>query len=206
LGGLLVAFVISFTAITVVVLGILAAYAAVTGILYAFAYGSRRRIAGTPLARIVLADNHEVVRTGIRTVLESNPALSVCAVAKDGQEAIDKVLEFRPELVILDLTMPVLGGFQAAVKIRQLLPRIKILILAIHATALLEQVAYLMGADNYPTKTPTREELMSTVMLLLQEGSSAPKTSGFHRNLLFPPPNRISRKAVCVGRLRPALR
>jgi hypothetical protein len=49
LGGLLVAFVISFTAITVVVLGILAAYAAVTGILYAFAYGSRRRIAGTPV-------------------------------------------------------------------------------------------------------------------------------------------------------------
>ncbi len=49
MGGLLVAFVISFTAITVVVLGILAAYAAVTGILYAFAYGSRRRIAGTPV-------------------------------------------------------------------------------------------------------------------------------------------------------------
>jgi DNA-binding NarL/FixJ family response regulator len=125
------------------------------------------------MARIVVADDHEMVRNGIEATLVGHPHLKVCGVAENGQEAIDRVLELMPDLIILDLSMPVLGGFQAALKIRHLAPAVKILILSIHDAHIIRQVSYLMGAHAYLPKSATGQELISTINSIL-EGNSQP--------------------------------
>ena len=108
-----------------------------------------------------------MVRSGIKSLLDGHPSLKVCGVAANGKEAIDKVLELEPDLVIMDLSMPLLSGFQAALKIRQQAPHVKILVLSIHEAAVAEQVARLMGAHAFLRKTATGQELISTISSIL---------------------------------------
>jgi DNA-binding NarL/FixJ family response regulator len=124
------------------------------------------------VARIVVADDHELVRNGIKATLERHPHFEVCAVAGNGQETIDKVLELKPDLVILDLSMPVLSGFQAALKIRKAAPTVKILILSIHDASMVEQISHLVGANAFLGKSASEEEFISTLNSIL-EGNAA---------------------------------
>ena len=119
------------------------------------------------MPKIVVADDHEMVRSGIKSLLDGHPSLKVCGVAANGKEAIDKVLELEPDLVIMDLSMPLLSGFLAALKIRQQAPHVKILVLSIHDDVVAEQVAHLMGADAFLRKTATGQELISTISSVL---------------------------------------
>jgi DNA-binding NarL/FixJ family response regulator len=125
------------------------------------------------VTRILVVDDHELVRCGIQSTLENQFNFEICGIAVNGQEAIDKVLELKPDLVILDLSMPVLSGFQAALKIRYLAPAVKILIFSIHEAALVEQVAYLMGAHGYLRKSATSRELISTIRSVLEGNPAA---------------------------------
>jgi DNA-binding NarL/FixJ family response regulator len=124
------------------------------------------------MARIVVADDHELVRNGIKATLERHPHFEVCAVAGNGQETIDKVLELKPDLVILDLSMPVLSGFQAALKIRRAAPAVKILILSIHDAPLVEQISHLVGAHAFLGKSASEQEFITTLNSIL-DGSPA---------------------------------
>ena len=67
-----------------------------------------------PRVRVLVADDHEVMRLGIRNLLEVQPGWSVCAEANNGQEAVEKTLQFRPDVIIMDITMPVMNGLEAA--------------------------------------------------------------------------------------------
>jgi DNA-binding NarL/FixJ family response regulator len=73
--------------------------------------------------RILIADDHPVVRKGVCSILESRNDLEVCGEATNGEEAVQKSLRLNPDLIVLDVTMPVLDGFSAARKIRELLPK-----------------------------------------------------------------------------------
>jgi two-component system nitrate/nitrite response regulator NarL len=134
---------------------------------FIFIWQGNPKLRRNAVARIIVADDHELVRKGIKAALDGHPHLKVCGMAENGQEAIDKVLEHKPDLVILDLSMPILNGFQAALKIRHLAPAVKILILSIHDAHVVEQVSYLMGADAYLQKTATAQELLSTISSIL---------------------------------------
>src|SRR5271170_6957171 len=79
--------------------------------------------------RIFIADDHDVVRCGIRTLLESHAGWSVCGEARDGREAVTKVAELKPDLVVLDVAMPMLNGMDAARQILKARPGTPILIL-----------------------------------------------------------------------------
>ncbi len=74
--------------------------------------------------RVLIADDHPVVRKGVCPILESRNDLEVCGEATNGEEAVQESLRLNPDLIILDVTMPVLDGFSAARKIRELLPKI----------------------------------------------------------------------------------
>lgn len=76
--------------------------------------------------RLLVADDNEVVRIGVRTLIGNNPDWQICGEATNGREAIAKVRELAPDVVILDLTMPVMNGFQAAVEIRRIASSTKI--------------------------------------------------------------------------------
>jgi DNA-binding NarL/FixJ family response regulator len=119
------------------------------------------------VARIVVADDHELVRNGIKATLEMYPQLEVCGLAKDGQETIARVLELRPDIVILDLSMPVLSGFEAALKIRKLAPAVKIVVLSILDAPLVEQISYVVGAHAFLSKSASVQDLVSTVTSIL---------------------------------------
>jgi DNA-binding NarL/FixJ family response regulator len=82
--------------------------------------------------RILIADDHEVVRKGVGTILTMHFNPEICEEASNGQEAITKALSIQPDIVILDINMPVLGGFAAAKEIQRLLPEVPILFFTMH--------------------------------------------------------------------------
>jgi DNA-binding NarL/FixJ family response regulator len=82
--------------------------------------------------RILIADDHEIVRKGVCSILESRKDIEICGEASNGQEAVQKALQLNPDLVILDVTMPVLDGFAAARQVKEVLPNVPILMLSMH--------------------------------------------------------------------------
>jgi YesN/AraC family two-component response regulator len=76
--------------------------------------------------RILVVDDHEAVRRGVCTILASRSEFEVCGEAANGEEAIEKAISLKPDLLILDINMPVLGGFGAAKEIQRLLPEVRI--------------------------------------------------------------------------------
>ena len=115
--------------------------------------------------RILLVDDHAVVRAGIKSFLDGN--YEICGEGANGKEAIEKALELRPDLVILDISMPVMSGMVAARHIRKSLPDIKILILSMHDSQAFLSEAKLAGADAAITKTSPLAELTNTIDQLL---------------------------------------
>jgi DNA-binding NarL/FixJ family response regulator len=122
-------------------------------------------------ARILLVDDHEVVRRGLKLLLQSNSEWEVCGEAENGKEAIDQVLTLKPNLVILDLSMPVMGGLEAARKIRSVSPKTKILIFSMHDSPRLAEEVERAGADGYVSKTAVSTELQKTISSLLASQS-----------------------------------
>jgi DNA-binding NarL/FixJ family response regulator len=112
--------------------------------------------------RILIVDDHEALRTGVRTVLESG-GFEVCGEADNGQEALARALQLRPDLVILDITMPVLDGFSAAREIHKRLPGVGILLLSMHESASMVNVAKSSGARGYVAKSEGIARLLKAV-------------------------------------------
>ena len=113
--------------------------------------------------RVVIADDHEVVRRGVKALFESNHHWIVCGEAGDGQEAVSLVAALRPDLVVLDVSMPVMNGLQAAAKIRQVSPRTKIVVLSMHESPYITQEALQAGADAFLAKSSAGTHLIRTV-------------------------------------------
>jgi DNA-binding NarL/FixJ family response regulator len=115
--------------------------------------------------RILLVDDHESVRRGVRGLFANNNSFEVCGEAQNGTDAIRMVAELSPDVVILDLTMPGLTGFQTAAQIRQIVPSIRIIFFTIHD---IPSSAWWIGADACVSKSATLEELTVTVNRVLK--------------------------------------
>jgi DNA-binding NarL/FixJ family response regulator len=112
--------------------------------------------------RILIVDDHEALRAGVRSVLEAR-GIEVCGEAADGQEALAKTLQLRPDLIILDITMPVLDGFSAAREIHKRLPGVGILLLSMHESASMVNVAKSSGALGYVAKSEGIARILKAV-------------------------------------------
>ena len=110
--------------------------------------------------RILIVDDHEVVRLGIRTALTWDYPQAVFDEARDGLDALDKVLELFPDVVILDVTMPGMNGFEAAAQMRLIAPSVKIIFYSIHE---IPTAARLSGGDAFVSKASSPRELTATV-------------------------------------------
>jgi two-component system, NarL family, invasion response regulator UvrY len=115
------------------------------------------------LRKIMLVDDHAIVREGYRAVLQKQPMLRIVAEASDGAEAYRLFKETRPDLVIMDLTMPGVGGIEAIRHIRQLDPAARILVFTMHQNAAFAVQAIRAGARGYVTKTSSPEALLKAV-------------------------------------------
>jgi DNA-binding NarL/FixJ family response regulator len=113
--------------------------------------------------RILIADDHGIVRAGIRLLLERQPGLDVVAEAGDGVEAIDRALAERPDLCILDVGMPKMTGLQAAREIRSQLPDARVLMLSMHDDERYLFEALKAGASGYVLKSEADQDLVGAV-------------------------------------------
>lgn len=114
---------------------------------------------------ILIADDHPEARITIRSLLDWH-GFWVCGEAKDGQEAVDQVLELKPDIILLDINMPVLSGTQAALEIRRLSPETKILFFTIHESpALIDVLRHY--AHGFVSKSEAGIELIPTLRRLV---------------------------------------
>lgn len=123
--------------------------------------GKQTSAGGT--ARILLADDHVLIRDGVRAVLSTNSKWQICGEAKNGKEAVEKVEELNPHLVVLDVSMPVMNGIDAAREIRRISPGTKILIFSMGDTSQLEPAARQAGADTFVGKIEAPTLLIKAV-------------------------------------------
>lgn len=112
---------------------------------------------------LVIADDHEVVRKGLRALLEARPGWEVAGEAKDGKEAVQQVRDLKPELIILDISMPLLNGLEATRQIIKENPKARILILTMHESDPLIQEVLNAGARGYLLKSDAGRDLVTAV-------------------------------------------
>jgi DNA-binding NarL/FixJ family response regulator len=118
------------------------------------------------LFRILIADDHDVVRCGVRTLLETHPGWTVCGEARDGREAIAKVAELRPDLVVMDVAMPTLNGMDAARQILKDRPGTPILIFTLYESDELIRQVLEAGARGFILKSDAAQNLLLAVEAL----------------------------------------
>ena len=121
---------------------------------------------------VLIVDDHELVRRGLKDILRGTE-FEVCGEAQNGQEGLAQTVSLRPTLVLLDMSMPVLTGLQAAAKIRKALPDTKILIITMHDSPQMEIEARAAGADAYITKMAAAGSLVEAMRALVAAPSSA---------------------------------
>ncbi len=124
--------------------------------------------------RILIGDDHEVVRKGVCAILASRNELEVCGEASNGEEAVQKALALNPDIIILDVSMPALDGFSAAKKIRHVLPKTPILMLSMHTGPEMVRISRMVGVQGFITKAEVSGVLLRAVDVLLSGGTFFP--------------------------------
>lgn len=121
--------------------------------------------------RILVADDHEVVRQGMRALLEVRPGWEVCAEAANGREALELAKQMKPDVVVMDISMPELNGLEATRQILKALPRTEVLILTLHESEQLVRRVVESGARAYVLKSDAGRSLVEGVAALSQHRS-----------------------------------
>ncbi len=103
--------------------------------------------------KILIADDKRHIRRELRDLIEAHPGWVVCTEAEDGVQAVHRAKQFKPDLIILDLAMPELNGFEAAVRISKALPGVPILMLTLYASPLVEKEAEKVGVQRVISKS-----------------------------------------------------
>ncbi len=120
------------------------------------------------MLRILLADDHSMIRRGLRVALEENNDWQICGEASTGREAVNLALKLKPNVAILDLTMPELSGLEATRKIRKALPDTEVLIYTMHESEALVREVFSAGARGYLLKSDADLQIVSAVQALSQ--------------------------------------
>ena len=113
--------------------------------------------------RIVVADDHAVVRRGLRSLLDSQPGIEVCAEASTGAETVDCVRELKPDLLVLDITMPEIGGLEVTRTVHEQCPSTAILVLTMHFSEELAREVLRAGALGYVLKPDADIDLLAAI-------------------------------------------
>ena len=118
--------------------------------------------------RILIADDHEVVTRGVAAILHARKDIDVFDEAPNGEEAVARARELKPDMIILDISMPVLNGFAAATQIRRFLPDVPILFLSTHNSRQVVEQAKVVGAQGFVSKQEAGDRLLEAVDALSQ--------------------------------------
>ena len=127
------------------------------------------------LLRILVVDDHDVVRRGICSLLKSKPDCQICGEAANGFDAVAMAERLKPDVVVLDISLPDMDGLKVTRHIRQSVPAARVLILSMHDSEQMVEEAYQLGARGYITKSEAASELSAAL-------------DAFRRNELYFPP------------------
>ena len=133
-----------------------------------------RKIKSSSFARLVVADDHELVRASMRGMLQNEQDLQIIAEAKDGREAIALCRLQRPDLVLMDVKMSKVNGFEATRIIKEELPPTKVLLVSAYKGEALTSKAIVAGADGYLLKLCPLQELLEAIRAVIQGESVYP--------------------------------
>jgi DNA-binding NarL/FixJ family response regulator len=122
----------------------------------------------SPRHRIVIAEDHTILREGLRALLASDPEFDVVGEAEDGLDAIKSVKSLTPDVVIMDLSMPKMNGVAAIKEIKRVTPNTKIVVLTVHKNEEYILAAFQAGSDGYVLKYASHEELVSAIRTVLK--------------------------------------
>jgi len=117
--------------------------------------------------RIVIAEDHTILREGLRLLLSSSPEFEVVGEAEDGREAIQCVVKYKPDLILTDLSMPRMNGMEAIREIKKQSPKTKVLVLTVHKAEEYILSTFKAGANGYLLKDSTHAELVMAVKKVL---------------------------------------
>lgn len=123
------------------------------------------------MIRVLIADDHALVREGIRLVLDEDPDISVVGEASNGREAVDLAVEHQPDVVLLDINMPQETGLQAAARLRELLPAAKLLLLSMHDQAEYVREGMRIGTHGYILKDSAGKDLREAIRVVSDGGT-----------------------------------
>jgi DNA-binding NarL/FixJ family response regulator len=118
--------------------------------------------------RILIADDHSVVRRGLRALLDAAQDFAVIAEAADGEQAVQLAAEHKPDVVLLDISMPKINGVEAVRIIKRSHPRTRVLMLTIHESEEYVQQVVRAGADGYVLKNADREDLYGAIRAVVE--------------------------------------
>jgi two-component system response regulator NreC len=113
--------------------------------------------------KLMLVDDHDVIRTGLRSYLETQPGFEVIAEAKNGLQALEKAREMQPDIVLMDISMPDMDGIEATLQFKKLYPDCQILVLTVHADKQYFMKMLEAGASGYITKQAAADELVAAI-------------------------------------------
>jgi DNA-binding NarL/FixJ family response regulator len=129
--------------------------------------GEAERTPGNGPKRILVADDHEVLRHGVRLILKDEPGWEICGEASDGKEAVERTLALNPDVVIVDINMPTLNGLEIVRQISNQRPHIKLLVFTVEESDQTVSAIAAAGAHAYLAKTQAGKELVSALKKLL---------------------------------------
>ena len=123
------------------------------------------------MPKVLIVDDHAFVRRGVQSILESLPEWELCGQASDGLEAVHLVEELNPDVVLMDVSMPVMDGIQATRAVRATNSRTKIVLLTLHESVEVLRSGFRAGANGYLLKADAEEELLKALRVVIGNGS-----------------------------------
>jgi DNA-binding NarL/FixJ family response regulator len=123
------------------------------------------------MPRVLIVDDHAFIRRGVQTILHPFPEWELCGEADNGNDAIRMADELKPEVIIMDVSMPGVNGIEATRVIRKTQPDVKIVLLTLHESTDLVRSAFRAGARGYLLKTDAEQELVRALTVVIAEGA-----------------------------------
>ena len=120
--------------------------------------------------RVMMVDDHAVFRAGVRLLVEAQPDMEVVGEAREGGEALQKARQLRPDVLVMDITMPGINGLEATRQIRRELPEVRVLVLTVHSDDEYFFRALEAGASGYVLKEAAAEEMIAAIRAVAYGG------------------------------------
>ena len=121
--------------------------------------------------RIFLVDDHNLIRSGLKKLIEEQSDMKVVGEAGNGREALDKIQEIQPDIVVMDVSMPEMNGVQATEQIKRDFPKVKVLVLSAHDDEVYFRQLLQLGASGYVLKRAIADELIHALQVVAADGT-----------------------------------